>query len=188
MTNILDLKNKKSLGKLLDPFALLGIISLFLVAILTVLNLSPVYKPQYPTKNVLGITETNTVQLEPNYLKKNGITLTKMTQNNDSSYTLYISMDIQTKGNYKNKLFLAQNGTESEKSLKISLGEGNIPTNTKIAVSIDNTDFILLDEDNKSYPSSIYIQPDESIAPSIKIETEADTNYLMEFNIEVSVE
>lgn len=174
-------------GIFLDPFIILGILSLFLIPTLTVLNLTPDTMPESQKQTVLGTTDTSTVFITPNVEKSDGIWMDGVSQIDDETYTFTFSHSAHKKGQYVNLIFTAENPTEDEKKLHIISGFEGVAMGTKVSVMVNDVKFVVLGPDGKTYPPTIYIQPDEKIQAYLVIENDQDVNFDSGFSLDLHV-
>ena len=105
---------KNALGKYLDPFLVLGIFILFAIPVVTLLNLTPGYKPPTHNDNVLGLADESTVTITANTVASDGLAVEKFNQTTETSYTFQVQMLPREAGTYENTLFTATNGTDDD--------------------------------------------------------------------------
>jgi hypothetical protein len=174
-------------GVALDPFIVLALFVIFLVPVITVLNLTPKYhKNTQP--NVLGETDSQFVTIDANQTYAEGISVEKMTQEGDNHYTIYVKQDAHETGTYTNFLFTATNGTKEEATIVLSPVFEGAPDSTKYSVVLDEVKYVLRDENGDTYPPSIYLEPGKSVQLGLMIESPTNVNFTTRFAVEVGVE
>ena len=178
----------KKFGTFLDPFLIVGIFILFLIPVITVINLTPGQKIPEKTESVLGAADPTLVNLLANTNTAEGITVTKVTQNSDHSYTLYIEKEAHQKGVYQNKLFTASNGTPDEKRIHVTSNFEGIAPGTKVSVVVDGVRFIVLNSDGTTYPPTIYLTPGSAVSADIEIDSPTDVNFVSGFSFVLTIE
>jgi len=176
-------------SRFFDPFLVFGIFVLFAVPVITLLNLTPTYNsPQTHTENVLGTTDQNNVSVTTNPEAQAGISVEKMTQTGDNSYTIYVQTDPHQAGAYGNRLFTATNSTHEEKTLVVTSTFENISPDTKVSLLVDSVKFIVRDTDGTTYPPAIYLKPNSSVNVFVEIENASPVNFISGFSLDVTVE
>ena len=78
-------------SKFLDPFVVVGILVLFAIPALTIINLTPTYVPPLKQPDVLGARDNESVEILLHMEVKDGISVEKLSQNDENVYTLYIN-------------------------------------------------------------------------------------------------
>lgn len=177
-----------TLGKYLDPFLVLGLFLLFAIPVATLLNLTPAYQPRQHTNNVLGLTDESTVAITANTVASDGITVEKFNQTSQTSYSFQVKMLPHEEGIYKNTLFTATNGTDSEARLNITSNFESIAPNTKVSIVVDEVKFVVLDTDGTVYPPGLYVMPGDTIITSIEIENSSTVNFASGFSLNLTIE
>lgn len=174
-------------GKFLDPFLILGIFILFLIPVITVINLTPSQKDIQKTESVLGSTDPEHVSVVANTTSADGITVDKVTQNSEKSYTLYVLNDAHPPGTYKNALFTATNGTLDEKKINVASNFESVPAGTVVSLLVDEVRFIILNEDGTIYPPTLYLTADSTLSAEVEIQSPSAVNYASGFSITLTV-
>ena len=174
-------------GAALDPFLILGIFILFLIPVITVINLTPGEKTVRETESVLGSTDPERVSILANTAPAEGITVDKVTQNSEKTYTMYVLHDAHEAGTYTNALFTATNGTPDEKQINITSTFESVPADTTVSLMVEGVRFIILDEDGTTYPPTLYLTPDSATNADIEIQSENDVNFSSGFSLVLTV-
>lgn len=177
-----------ALGKYLDPFLVLGLFILFSIPVVTLLNLTPTYQPRQYNDNVLGLADKSTVAITANTVAGDGIAVEKFNQTSRTSYSFQVQMLPHEEGTYKNTLFTATNGTDSEARLNITSNFESIAPNTKVSIVVDEVKFVVLDTDGTTYPPSLYVMPGDTIIASIEIENSSAVNFASGFSLDLTIE
>ncbi len=181
-------KFQTKFGHLLDPFVILAIFVVFLVPVITVLNLTPQNKVQtQENPQVLGATNQTKVTIEPNLKYGDGITVDKVTPNGDSSFVLYVNQVPHKSGKYTNELFVASNPTDSEKTVRIDGVFNGVADDTKVSVILDGVKHVILGEDGVSYPTALYLEPGQNVKISVVIENTENVNFSTKFAISLNI-
>jgi hypothetical protein len=179
---------KNALGKYLDPFLVLGIFILFAIPIVSLFNLTPGYQPARHDDNVLGLADESTVTITANTVAGDGIVVEKFNQTSETSYSFQVRMLPHEEGIYRNTLFTATNGTDSEAQLNITSNFESIAPGTKVSIVVDEVKFVVLDTDGTTYPPSIYVMPGDTLIASIEIEDTSAVNFASGFSLDLTVE
>ncbi|MEA3357782.1 MAG: hypothetical protein U9Q67_05105 [Patescibacteria group bacterium] len=183
---------KRSVSKfstIFDPFLILGIFVLFLVPVLTVLNLTPIYKPPVvEEKDILGAADPEMFIVAANTEVQDGIYTEMTSQNSPDSFMMHVNMEPRSKGTYQNKLFNVYNPYDEQKTLNITSGFEDIPLGTKISIMVDGVKFVVLDTDGTTYPPTIYVAGGEALDTFIVVEVSEDLNFSSGFGVGVVVE
>ncbi len=178
----------KKIGKYLDPFLVLGIFVLFTIPIITLISLTPGHSTPSQNENVLGLTDLNSVSVTANTTAADGIVVEKMTQNSESSYTIYIQSYPHNKGVYRNSILTATNGTEDEKKIHVTSNFEGVALGTKVSIVVDDVRFIVLDTDGTTYPPTLYVVPSKSMTVDLEITSPSEVNYTTGFSLDLAIE
>jgi hypothetical protein len=176
------------IGKLVDPFIVLGIFALFLIPAVTVFNLTPVQFNKSEDDSILGVEESTLITFIENTDVEDGISVSEFEQTDDNNYRLKISHLTHTIGNYRNLIFTAENPTEDEKNLRITSSHEITDPGIKVSLLENDTSYILLKEDGTLYPVSIYIKPEEKVEISLSIESPIDVNFTSYIDLNIFVD
>lgn len=178
----------KQFGKFADPFLVMGIFVLFLIPVLTVLNLTPQTRPEYPESSVLGIGDENKVNFNPGATPQDGILVTRVSQNSDTSYSVEVKVSPQTTGSFSNDFFTASNTIEEDLRIQLQPSFQEFPDGTVISIVVDGIKFVLLDEEGNIYPPTINMVPGQDISAAIQIDNEINSNFEYQFTVDVTIE
>jgi hypothetical protein len=180
----MDSKFLKKVSKFLDPFLVLGIFTLFLIPVITVLNLTPiVVKPKQD--NVLGAKDQTEAEIIVHSQDNENFRVIAQS-NTEQSTSLKVTAYPNLEGSYTTTILTINNYTEDEKNIGILPSFENSVNDSKISVVVDDVKFVLRDFDGTTYPPSLYIQPGETVDVKLEIENEIDINHSQEFTITVN--
>ena len=177
-----------ALGKYLDPFLVLGIFILFAIPVITLVNLTPGYRPQTQNDDVLGLTDQSMVTITANTVASDGIAVEKFNQTTETSYSFQVQLLPRESGTSQNTLFTATNGTNTEAQLNVTSNFESIAPGTKVSIVVDEVKFVVLDSDGTTYPPSIYVMPGDSLIASIEVETATPINFASGFSLDLTIE
>ncbi len=175
-------------GAFLDPFLVFGIFILFVIPVITVLNLTPSYRKEIQPADVLGSTSSEELVIEPNIVYQEGISVRDFRQTTPTSYAFEVQMKAHTKGEFQNLLFTAKNDTDTEKRINIASNFESTAPGTKISIIVDTVKFVILDTDSTIYPPTLYVLPGDTIRAYVKVESESNVNYDGGFGVELTIE
>ncbi|MBN2100949.1 hypothetical protein JW710_03585 [Candidatus Dojkabacteria bacterium] len=178
---------QEKFGKFLDPFVIFGIVSLFIIPVLVVLNLKPTYNDS-PQNNVLGVSENTTVEIVPNTDKADGILIENVEQPDEENYIIIYDISPQTEGTFKNLSFTISNPSSKEHKIQVSPTFVDTPESSVISLMVDNVKFILHDSNGKTYPPTIYVEPGDEIPVYLVIENQEKVNFETNFSLEAIIE
>lgn len=177
----------EGLEKLADPFLVFGIFALFLIPILTVLNLTPI-KIARNDNNVLGVSEAQMVEIVDNNRRGDGISVVSMKTPDDHTSKLRIEHLTHSSGNYENLVFTATNKSDAKRALKITSSHEITDPGTEVSLRVGNKNYVLMNEDGSIYPVSIYINPEEILDVKLSIYSPVDVNFTSYMNLDIFVE
>jgi hypothetical protein len=183
--------SKTTLSKLstfLDPFLVVGILVLFTIPIITLLNLTPAHRPAPAKENVLGIANQSKLTITPNTIALDGISVEKFTQTTDRSYELQVSLLPHEAGSFQNTLLTAINGTDEEKTINITSEFESFAQGSKVSIVVDDVRFVVLAPDGAMYPPTLYVMPGDSLIASILVESPDQVNFATGFSLDLSIE
>ncbi len=181
--------NKRTkITRLFDPLIVLGIFLVFLVPVITVLNLTPKYQKPATNNNVLGVQDQTTVTITPNRQVKDGLFIRNIFQNTESSYSLILQQDRHNAGTYSNELFTVNNPTTEERKINVSSTFNGIADGTKVSLLLRSVKYVIRTSEGEVYPPSLYVMPGEKLDVAIVIENSSRVNFQTEFGIDLDVE
>ncbi len=182
-------KFAEKFGVFLDSFLVLGIFLVVIFSVLSVLNMTPKYKP-YPKRQdaVLGTTDSEYINLISGENKQDGISTEKITQTSDESFTIFMRHMAHGDGTYKNEAFTIVNQTPEDKTISVSSAFEEVSDGTQISLLVDNVKYVILSKDGTMYPPSIHVESGETIPVSVQIESENDVSFSTDFVLNVGVE
>lgn len=172
----------------IDPFLVIGIFILFLIPVITILNLTPRTYTIPENENVLGTTDATAIRILTNTTPAEGISIDKVSQTSDTSYTLYISHEPHRQGTYDNTIFTAVNNTDSEKRIHVTSTFEGVSPGTIVSIRIEDVRYIVLDSDGTLYPPTITITPDSSVEAGIEINSPDQVNFKTGFSVDLTIE
>lgn len=159
----------KKMGKLLEPFALLLLIALFVIPAATVLNLEPITKVIKNGVSVLGVSSNNSVSVvlvegSHNVFKDESLELL-----NDGSYTYSVNISDRVANLYSKPILEVTNNTEETKTLVFD-ATGNTDSSSNINLLVGDDSYRIQDISGNMYTQEISLAPGESSIIFLSVE------------------
>lgn len=189
MNNLQKEKLKKTILKFLDPFLVMAILVVFAVPAITVLNLTPAWKDtDRRPDSVLGTTDLTHLTLLPYQKQEQGLQVIEVNQKSETSYDFTIENIPHRKGKYTNQIFHIANSTIERKQLGIEPAFRDVPKGTEISLKLDDTQYVILDEEGNSYPAGIYLQSGEEFPVYMVVNSTTDVNFTSTILLDINME
>lgn len=185
MPNIKTEKFKKTIGQIMEPFAIGLLALLFIIPTLTVVNLTPVTK-KLEDLNVLGATSQSSLSFTLIEGTHDIFKAEKLAKLEDDTYIYNTELSKRSADNYSKPIIeIANNSTDIQKIQYY--GQTKVPTNTNLYLIINEQSYRIQDEKGLTYPQDIEIYPGEKQVVFLSIESLSGVQFNEEFNMEIKV-
>jgi len=164
--------------KFIQPFGVLVILALFVLPVLSVINLSPKTGKLY--NNVLGTNDSKIFEIQKinndskEYFSDNGenekpiLTNTTLEKVSSTYYKYYGDLQNRIAGTYRYEEILLDNNSDVEKTIKVE-GKTESGSTTRVSIKSRNMLLMLQSESGEHFDHYIKVNPGEEIKVQIVI-------------------
>ena len=184
MPRQINAKLKSFVGHMLEPFALVAIISLFILAGITIFNLSPITKTK--SSGVLGVNTSTTVAVSMVGGTHNIVKEEEFSRISEFNYEYTASIKQRIKGEYSKPILQIVNNTSEKKDIYFS-GSTLTSTSSDISLAINNQQYKLETKDGQTYSLLFSIDPSQSYTVYLILNNDQDVQFSEAFDLTVSV-
>lgn len=181
------MKTKNLLPQIIEPFAIVALLCLFIVPTLTVINLSPITK-EVQDKNVLGVNTFSSNTVVKLVGGTHDIIKNETLINSNERQFLYKAtiQKREAEETYSKPILkLQNNGTFP---VKLSLfGYTDSKTNSKISLKIGRNSYLLKDYDSTLHAQEIILEPTSDTNLYLYIENTNRILFPEYFELEISL-
>lgn len=171
-------------GRLFEPLAVFAILTLFILPIVTVLNLSPKTRSliSRPNSSVLGVADVNGVIISKVGGNHKIVQNEKFISLNQSSFTYTATIKSREDGNYSKPILKVESGLDEEKEISFILKgyEGS----SEIGLLYNDTNYILKSSDGTHYTHIMKAEKGIQYI-YLNINTSSDVNFDQDLEIQV---
>lgn len=167
--------------KVLEPFAIIALVALFVLPALTVLNLTPMVSPV--NDNVLGATDREGVGVA----LVGGIHTTidnESMEAGDSDITYTAKLRARDQGIYSKPILELTNFNNERTDMQVSAYLPNV-SDTDIKVVFNNEEYRLIHIDGRRYTQTIPMDKDDKGILYLSLDTKQDIRFAEELEVVV---
>ena len=176
------LKYKKTLGKILEPFALGVLALLFIIPAITVINLEPITKK---VTDVLGVTTNSELIFDLVGGTHEIVSAEKIYKEENGDYTYSAILTKRASDFYSKPIIKIINNTEDEKTLTF-LGTTLNPTRSEIGLIIKDQAYKLQRANGESQKVEILLRPQSEYLVYLTVESVVGVQFSEEFEMKIS--
>lgn len=178
-------KTKKIFGQIIEPFALGVLALLFILPIITVMNLTPLTK-QIKKLDILGVTTEELVELrlvEGKHEIFSSETLNKIDQEN---YTYSVILNKRASDSYSKPIIEIENKSLEKKNLTF-LGQTLTNTKSNISLLLNEKSYRVQDSKGETYAPNIVVEPEEKVILFLSIENLSGIQFSEEYDMDINI-
>ena len=184
MTNGKD-RTKRIFIQIIEPLAL-GLLALvFILPIITVMNLTPLTK-ELKKLDVLGVTTQDEVSLTLIEGKHEIFTSESLNKLEDLNFTYSVTLNKRASDNYSKPILDVENKSDVNKTISF-FGQTLSNTRSNIFLKIDEKSYRIQDSKGQTYTQEITILPNEKIVVFLAIENLSGVQFSEIFDMDISV-
>ena len=172
--------------QILEPFALGVLALLFIIPIITVMNLTPLTK-QLKKLDVLGVTTQDGVKVTLVGGKHEVFTSENLSKIDEEHYTYSAILNKRASDNYSKPIIELENKNDVEIKLTF-LGQTLSNTKSNIFLLVNEKSYRLQDSKGNTYTQEITLQPFEKLTIFLAIENLSGVQFSEEYDMDIKIQ
>lgn len=178
-------KIKKIFTQILEPLAL-GLLALvFIIPIITVMNLTPLTK-QLQKLDILGVTSQDEVLVTLVEGKHEIFSSETLNKIEDQTFNYSVTLNKRSSDNYSKPILEIENRSDSDKIITL-WGQTLTNTNSSIFIKIDEKSYKVQDSKGNIYTQEIQISPSEKTILFLVIENLSGVQFSEIFDMDITI-
>jgi len=176
---------KKIFGQILEPFALGVLALLFIIPVITVMNLTPLTQ-QLKKLDVLGVTTEDSVKLTLVEGKHEIFTSETLNKIDEDNYTYSVILNKRASDNYSKPIIEIENKSSEEKLLTF-FGQTVTNTRSNISLILNEKSYRIQNSKGETYKPEIVIAPEQKIILFLSIENLSGIQFSEEYDMDINI-
>jgi hypothetical protein len=178
-------KVKTVFTQILEPMALGVLALLFIIPIITVMNLTPLTK-QLQKLDILGVTTQNEVKVRLVEGKHDIFTSENLVKMDDLNFLYSVVLNKRSSDNYSKPILEIENRGEEQRELSF-FGQTVSNTRSNILLIVNDKTYRIQSSKGETYTQSISISPRDKVVIFLAIENLSGIQFSENFDMEISI-
>jgi hypothetical protein len=176
---------KKIFGQIIEPFALGVLALLFIIPVITVMNLTPLTQ-QLKKLDILGVTTEDSIKLTLVEGKHEIFTSETLNKIDEDNYTYSVILNKRASDNYSKPIIEIENKSSEEKLLTF-FGQTLTNTRSNISLILNEKSYRIQNSKGETYNPEIVIAPEEKIILFLSIENLSGIQFSEEYDMDINI-